>query len=212
MIKTILSFLPGCSTTGLCAALVLASFIGGYARGCSVATTKGNAALNALKAEHAEEKRGEAEAYGEAVAKALEKYRAEVKRGDGLAISLAASEKARATETRNLRRQIADATKNSAVVLGPDVVRLLNEAAGACVPGGAMPGDVHTPSIDGRAAAGAAPCAGLLEEFNGVNEADFTDWFIIYAKRARWLEGRYNAWRQLFSNRPAGPRFAQEEQ
>lgn len=203
MISAIVSFLSGSNTTGLCAALVLASLVGGYTHGCSVGTAKGRAELNALKAEYAAERRTAAEAYGAAVASALEKYREEVARGDSLAASLMEKDKIHTTETRTLRRQIADATKNSAVVLGPDVVRLLNEAAGACVSDAALPGDVHTPGPDGRAAAGAAPCAGLLEQFNGVTEADFTDWFIIYARRAQWLEERYNAWRHLFGKRPA---------
>lgn len=203
MISAILSFFSGSNTTGLYAALVLASLVGGYTHGCSVGTAKGRAELSALKAEYAEERQRNAKAYGEAVDKALEKYREEVARGDALATSLIEKDKIHTTETRTLRRQIADATKNSAVVLGSDVVRLLNEAAGACVPWGAQHGDIHTPGADGRAAAGAAPCAGLLEEFNGVTEADFTDWFIIYARRAQWLEERYNAWRHLFGKRPA---------
>lgn len=202
MISAIASFFTGSNTTGLYAALVLAALLGGYTHGCSVGTEKGRAELNALKAEYATEKRLTAEAYGKAVDKALEKYREEVERGNGLVASLKEKDAIHTTETRTLRRQIADATKNSAVVLGPDVVRLLNEAAGACVSDAALPGDVHTPGPDGRPAAGATPCAGLLEKFNGVTEADFTDWFIIYARRAQWLEERYTAWRHLFGQRP----------
>ena len=184
-------------------ALVILPCIGGYWIGHGKAAAEGKAALNALKVEHSDEQRRAADAYGKAVADALEKYRGEVARGDALAESLTAQDKTHATETKNLRRQIANATKNSTIVLGSDVVRLLNEAAGACVPEHAVPGTVHSAGAAGTAGTGAAPCAGLLDQFSGVTEADFVDWFLTYAQRAHWMEQRLAGWRQHFSSRPA---------
>ena len=185
--------------SGLPLFLSLFFFGGGYVAGCDGERAQGRAALETIKREHADAMRQSAETYAGAVTDLFADYRDEVKRADGYVTRMAANDKEHDAETRTLRRRIADATNGSRLVLGPDVVRMLNEAAGACVSDAAGSGTVYPSGADGGAGGSAPPCAGVLERFDGVSEADLTAWFLRYARRTRWLETRYAAWKALFS-------------
>ena len=202
-------------------ALAAALFTVGYRIGTDAAEAKGEAALNALRAEYQEEKRRSADAYGKAVSDALEQYRGEVARGDGLAERIATADKAHAAENAALKRRIAHAPSAAACIVDPDVVRMLNDAAGACLPDPALPGNVRAADPPGRAGAGAAPDLGLLEgvvsaplawacegkpnanggkkkQSEAVSQADFLAWVLDYIARTRRMEGRLEGWRALY--------------
>lgn len=187
----------------LLAGLIAAACCSGYVAGCTKAAAEGKAALNALMLKQAVEKRQSAEAYANVLAATQEKYRQEVARGDALAESLAAQDKAHAAETGNLRRQVANATKDSTITLSPAVVRLLNQAAGAsgaAIPDDALPGTLCAAGLNGKAGAGAGAATGILGR-GGVSEADLAAWFLIYAQRTHWLEQRLAGWQRQHSER-----------
>ena len=207
----------------LCSAIVSV----GYKLGYGKAEAEGLAALNALKAETQEERRRAADAYGKAVAETLAKYREEVSRGDSLAERITAADTAHAEENAALKRRISNAAKKTAhpaCAVGPDVVRLLNDAAGACLPDPALPGDVRAAGAAGGGGACEAPDLGLLEgvvsaplawtcegkpNANGgkkkqsevVSQADLLAWTLDYIARTRRLENRLEGWRELFTTR-----------
>ncbi|MCL1939553.1 MAG: hypothetical protein FWG04_02695 [Desulfovibrionaceae bacterium] len=164
-----------------------------YSAGYGKAEAEGRASLNALKVERAEEQRRAAEAYGEALADILTEYQNEVARGDALAVDLQRQDREHNAQTQALQRRIAHVAQNSTVTLGPDVVRLLNEAAG--LSDAALSAALCAPGADGEPAAHPAPRARILE---GVNEADLIAWFAEYAERARWLESRLLAWQAWY--------------
>ena len=87
-------------------ALGAALFAAGHRLGGSAAEAGGKAALNALRAEYAEEQRRTADAYGKAVADALAKYRKEVAKGVELTGKIQAADKAHAVETAALKRKL----------------------------------------------------------------------------------------------------------
>jgi hypothetical protein len=192
--------------------------------GSDTAEAEGLAALNALRAEYQEEKRQASDAYGKAVADALEQYRTEVSRGDVLAGQIAEADKAHAAESETLRRKIAHAAKNSDCTLAPDIVRMLNDAAGARVPDAALPGTIRSADPPGGAGAGQAPDLGLLEgvvsapsawacegkpnadggkkkQSEVVTQTDLLAWVTDYIARTRRLEDRLAGWRELFTKR-----------
>lgn len=168
----------------------------GYYMGFDHAEAKGLAAVRQLQVDHSEEKRRASDAYGKALADALGGYRAEVARADALVAEIAAQDRSHADTTQKLRRQIAHVASSSTCTLGPDTVRLLNEAAG--ISDDALYGALCAPGADGEPAACAAPDARLLE---GVSEADLVAWFVDYADRACWLESRLAGWQQWYRER-----------
>ena len=191
----------------LCFALALAcfgaAFMVAYNAGHDKAEAEGKAALSALRAEYQEEKRRAADAYGRAAAEALAKYRKEVARGDDLTGQILAADKAHSAETDELKRKIGHATKNGSCTLGPDLVRMLNDASGARVPDPALPGTLCPADPADGAGAGAAPASGLLGRGGAVSQADYLAWTLDYIARARRMEERLDGWRKLFT-RPAG--------
>jgi hypothetical protein len=181
----------------LAALLTLALSGGAYRLGYSHATSKGQARINALKAEQAEEARRAADAYAKAVADALDRYKTEVARADALALDLQQQDKDHARHAESLRGEIKRLAARSRT-LDPDTVRLLNRAAGAGdnLPDAALPPTLCAPGPAGEPAASAATDAGLLAK---VSEADLVAWFTDYAARSRRMETRLAAWRAWWS-------------
>ncbi len=189
-------------TRGLLLGLLAAALCGtGYYLGHGRAEALGLAELNAFKVAREEEKRRDAETHAHALAEAMEDYQAEVARGNRLEQAINAEKVRRTKETQNLRRQIANAAKNSAVTLSPDIVRLLNNAAGAGgIPEASLPGTLCPPGADGGTGACADPGARVLD-FAGVSEADLAAWFIHYAGRCQSMEDKLSGWRELYRSR-----------
>ena len=186
--------------------LVVAGFIGlvgfcGHQIGYGQAEAEGRAAISILKAEQSEKDRRAADAYGKALADRLADYQDEVARGNALETQLLAREKQYSAEARNLRKKIGHATKNSALTLDPDVVRLLNEAAGVDLPEHPLPGALCLAGPSGGAGGCAAPDGRVLDPHSGVTQADLAAWFVDYAKRCRGMENRLSGWRQWYQGR-----------
>ena len=186
--------------------LVVAGFIGlvgfsGYQIGYGKAEAEGQAVVNALKVEQSERDRRAAEAYGKALADRLADYQDEVARGKALETKLRAQEKQYAADARKLKKRIANATKNAACTLEPDVVRVLNEAAGVDLPEHPLPGAACPASPSGGVGNCTAPDGRVLGPYSGVSQADLAAWFVDYARRCRGMENRLSGWRQWYQGR-----------
>lgn len=209
-------------TVVLCViAAVAAGAIGGLRFGSGWEKQRGLAAYRALSSACAEERRLAAEAHTEAMSTALAAYEAEVHRMRQQAVALAAEKKQLAGEARQLRREMARATRNSTHVFSTDFVWMLNRATGGIsnAQAGALPesadsGGTHgTPGAaravgaglcgPGRTGGGgagpvtgstyAAPAGGVAES---VTEADLGAWILDYAERCRMLEVQLDALQQ----------------
>ena len=175
--------------------------LAGYQIGYGKAEAEGQATVNALKVEQSERDRQAADAYGKALAERLESYQGEVKRGKALETQLRAREKQHSAEARELRKKIGHATKNSALTLDPDVVRLLNDAAGVDLPEHSLSGAACAAGSAGGAGVCTAPDGRILDPYSGVTQADLAAWFVDYAKRSRSMEYRLSGWRQWYQGR-----------
>lgn len=161
-----------------------------YGLGYTHAKNKGEAALNALKVEHEEERREAAEAYGKALAATLEKYQREVARANTLDTELTLAGKTIAAKQQELQRKIKDVTNGSTHTFSLAFVRLFNNAIGATAPGA-----VSAPGGSGAAVdtggTGTAAYPGILA---GVSEADILAFINYYGARCQNLEAKERAW------------------
>ena len=169
-----------------------------YNKGYVAGEAIGEAAVSALKTKHAEEKRRDADAYGKALADTLDKYKAEVARGNALAGAMIEEREQHAREAETLERRIAAVAGGGTHTFSREFVCMLNAAAG--VHDAAVPGALCTGGADAAGTACAAFGPGLLEQFDGVSEADLLAWFIKYADRCRSLETTVSGWQALLGD------------
>lgn len=184
------------AVSGLAVTLVAGCLLGlAYAKGYGHGRAEGEAALQALRVDRAEEKRREAESYGKALADALAAYEAEAERVNRLAVQMQKERQRHERENGMLEKRIADVVGKGAHIFGADFIRMLNAAAGVC--------DAAVPATDPSSfsAHGAPPCAAFgprfLERFQGVTEADLLAWFIDYADRCKMMETQLSGWRSV---------------
>ncbi len=156
--------------------------IGGYRSGYEKAAAIGKAELETLKREHAL-------AYADAVAKLSAKVQAETARALATENALSKAKEDHAKQETSLRSQIKRATSGSRHVFGADFVSVYNAAIGA--DRAELPRADRSPGPDGKAGAGVAPVAGILD---GVSEADLLAHIVYYGGRCRNLESQVNAW------------------
>ena len=123
-------------------------------------------------------------------------------RGDKIAADLADAKAKNAKQAKELRRKIANVTKNSTHTFSADFARLCNEATGAIAPDAADYGPLCAAGTHGGAGACAPPHPGLLAGgFDGVSEADLLAWLTVYGQRCQNIETQLRSLQKLEKDR-----------
>lgn len=166
----------------------------GWSKGHASATAAGEAKYNALESAYAQ-------AQAEAERQAREKISAEAARANKIERELLVARKKLAARARRItNRRIEDASHNATVsggvvVLGLDVLRLVNEAVG--LGGAGQPVPYSSPGAGGAAGAAQAPGPGVLPGGDGghatVSVADMLAYWRYYGARCRGIEAQLNA-------------------
>lgn len=178
---------------GIGALLLLAFAMGAsYQHGYTVAQTKGEADLNAYKAQ-------QTQASLSALGGAFQGYVANVARGQQAESRFLGIQQSADDQAKSIKGAIDAVTQPRAMplvssqervvyrcVFSPGFVRLWNAAAGL---------DAGSAELLGAAPAGSASNASAADATadSGVSQGDILDWFVDYSNRARRVEGQLNA-------------------
>lgn len=138
-----------------------------YNAGYNAAKVKGDLALVALEKAHAEARAKQWADYATKESEARFNLYEEALRVNELEAELLNAKNTLANERRGFAKRIADATNNNDCILGPDVVRLYNEALYGPAWANALPRRDSAPCstvLEDGAGCPAAPDAGLLQQ------------------------------------------------
>ncbi len=199
----LLNFFSSLGVRGLISlCMILGSFACGYYLGDGYAAQSGEVALSALKAEYAEERQANANAYSLALAESLKKYQGEVARADTLIAGLTVTTMYNKKQSQSVKRQIIHATQNSNHIFSSEFVRLYNEAIGS-VAASPVPAAIRAKGPAGKSGTRTAAETGFLQrdavgiprldEQSGVTESDLLAHIAYYGERCRTLESGRSA-------------------
>lgn len=169
---------------GSLVAIMIAFSIYGYGawNGYERADAKGKAALDRLQSAYDA-------AYAEAAEEAAGRLRKESEKALKAGADYAKEKENHEKTRRALEKRIASLGDRSAVAVDPEIVRLLNEAVGACGDGAGENTDFA--GTHGAPLAGVAACSRLRA--GTVTSRDLAAFVIYYGTRTRKMESQLNA-------------------
>lgn len=177
--------------------------VGIYDAGYARAEAEGRAALESLKRDHSDKAAREWAAYVAQLEQVHKNARQAQVRADALESDLLKTKTALAIERQGFAKRIADATSNADCRLGPDVVRLYNEALygpGHAPLGGGENGLAGTSSTVDFAFRSAPAGTGVLRQ-QAVTMRDLLAHAKLYGEWAREVHAIAQGWITLNQDR-----------